>query len=165
MARVAITGVAGFIGSHVAEAALSRGFFVRGLDVIARAPAGVERVVGDVGEAAAAARLCSGADFVVHTSRSSVRAGARNCSGGSTWKARGWWRGRPAKPASVDSFTSPARWCTAALAGRRGVLSLPTPLLRMRPYAYSIEKARRDLGYEPSVGLDEGLRRLKISMN
>ena len=35
----------------------------------------------------------------------------------------------------------------------------------MRPYAYSIEKAWRDLGYEPSVGLDEGLRRLKISMN
>ena len=66
MARVAITGVAGFVGSHVAEAALSRGFFVRGLDVIDRAPAGVERVVGDVGDAAAAARLCSGADFVVH---------------------------------------------------------------------------------------------------
>src|SRR3972149_3338002 len=67
MARVAITGLAGFIGSHVAEAALSRGFFVRGLDVIDCAPAGVERVVGDVREAAAAARLCSGADFVVHT--------------------------------------------------------------------------------------------------
>ena len=315
MARVAITGVAGFIGSHVAEAALSRGFFVRGLDVIDRAPAGVERVVGDVREAAAAARLCSGADFVVHTAaivgesgrkelfwrinvegtrvvaRAAREAGVRRFVHISSVMVYGFryppgvtedgplagegnpycetkieservarafrepgnldvvalrlgdvygpgsvpWVIRPLElmrrrlfilpsggrgvlnPVHIDDVVravflaldrpvsgafnitgGAAVTCReyfsrlAALAGRRGVPSLPAPLLHagftalaalaplfgqkpiayasgvdflMRPYAYSIEKARRDLGYEPSVGLDEGLRRLKISMN
>jgi nucleoside-diphosphate-sugar epimerase len=31
----------------------------------------------------------------------------------------------------------------------------------MRPHAYSIEKARRELGYRPAVSLDEGMRRVR----
>jgi nucleoside-diphosphate-sugar epimerase len=31
----------------------------------------------------------------------------------------------------------------------------------MRPYAYSIERARRELGYEPAVDLDQGLERIR----
>jgi nucleoside-diphosphate-sugar epimerase len=30
----------------------------------------------------------------------------------------------------------------------------------MRPYAYSIEKAGRELGYVPAVGLTEGMTRV-----
>ena len=76
----------------------------------------------------------------------------------------------------------------AHAAGRRGVRTAPAKLLRpafrvvqkaaelvgreapaapsavdylMRPHAYSIEKARRELGFVPAVGFDEGLSRVR----
>ena len=53
----------------------------------------------------------------------------------------------------------------APLFGRKPIAYPSGVAFLMQPYAYSIEKARRDLGYEPSVGLDEGLRRLKASLH
>ncbi|MFW5875817.1 MAG: NAD-dependent epimerase/dehydratase family protein [Myxococcota bacterium] len=72
MQTLAITGVGGFIGKRLAERALERGFTVRGLEVSAEAAAraeglGVQVVVGDITDPAAAARMCEGADAVVHT--------------------------------------------------------------------------------------------------
>ncbi|MFW6049640.1 MAG: NAD-dependent epimerase/dehydratase family protein [Myxococcota bacterium] len=72
MQTLAITGVGGFIGARLAEVALERGMRVRGLDISSDAAAkaealGVEAVVGDITDPAAAARMCQGADAVVHT--------------------------------------------------------------------------------------------------
>ncbi len=71
-ATLAVTGVGGFIGGRIAERALARGMRVRGLeqsDAGARKAreAGVEVIVGDVGDASAAAAACAGSDVVIHT--------------------------------------------------------------------------------------------------
>jgi len=66
-----ITGVAGFIGSHLAEALLARGESVRGFDnlgtgKLANVPAGVDFVQGDLADAAAVAKVCVGVDAILH---------------------------------------------------------------------------------------------------
>jgi nucleoside-diphosphate-sugar epimerase len=45
------------------------------------------------------------------------------------------------------------------LRGNRTEINAASMLYLARPGSYSIEKARRLLGYEPAVGLDEGMRR------
>ncbi len=73
MARtVAITGIGGFIGLRLAEIARDEGHVVRGLELsregVRRAEAARHFVIeGDITDAAAAARLCDGADVVIHT--------------------------------------------------------------------------------------------------
>jgi nucleoside-diphosphate-sugar epimerase len=70
-------------------------------------------------------------------------------------------RGIPTAPAAL------LRPLFAGLAGLCAVLGREPPAARssvdylMRPHPYSIEKARRELGYQPSVGLEEGMRRVR----
>src|SRR5205807_4200337 len=75
--RVLITGGAGFIGSHLADALLARGHEVRALDNLdpqvhpgGQRPAyldeGVELLVGDVRDHRAVADALEGVDHVVH---------------------------------------------------------------------------------------------------
>jgi dTDP-L-rhamnose 4-epimerase len=76
--RVLITGGAGFIGSHVADALLAEGCKVRALDALVpqvhgpgrKRPAYLDRkvelVVGDAGHPATVARCLRNADVVVH---------------------------------------------------------------------------------------------------
>ena len=77
MATYLITGVAGFIGSHLAEALLARGdnaggrVVVRGFDNLATGtreniPAGVDFIEGDLSDADAVARACVGVDAILH---------------------------------------------------------------------------------------------------
>ncbi len=71
MAIYLITGVAGFIGSHLAEALLERGHAVRGFDNLATGrlenlPAGVDFVEGDLADAAAVAKVCRGVEAILH---------------------------------------------------------------------------------------------------
>lgn len=77
MSRVLLTGGAGFIGSHVADALLAAGHDVRVLDWLhpaahpgrarpADLPAGVEVVTGDVRDGAAVAGALRGVDHVCH---------------------------------------------------------------------------------------------------
>ena len=78
MATYLITGVAGFIGSHLAEALLQRRDAasgarntVRGLDNFATGkreniPAGVDLVEADLADADAVARACVGVDAILH---------------------------------------------------------------------------------------------------
>lgn len=71
MATYLITGVAGFIGSHLAEALLRRGDRVRGFDNFAtgrpeNVPAGVDLVKGDLADAEAVARVCARVDAILH---------------------------------------------------------------------------------------------------
>ena len=71
VATYLITGVAGFIGSHLAEALLARGDRVRGFDNFATGkpeniPAGVDFVEGDLADADAIARACIGVDAILH---------------------------------------------------------------------------------------------------
>lgn len=66
-----ITGVAGFIGSHLAEALLERGDRVRGLDNFAtgkraNVPSGVDLVEADLADADAVTRACAGVDGILH---------------------------------------------------------------------------------------------------
>ncbi|XRQ16217.1 NAD-dependent epimerase/dehydratase family protein [Actinomadura welshii] len=61
--NVTLTGSAGFIGSHVAEALTAAGHRVRGLDL---RPGGDGADVADVRDPAAVARLLRGADAVCH---------------------------------------------------------------------------------------------------
>ncbi|MCW2962744.1 MAG: putative NAD-dependent epimerase/dehydratasen [Thermoleophilia bacterium] len=82
MARVLITGGAGFIGSHVAELLLASGYQVRILDNLTpqvhgasqRAPdylnADAELIVGDVCDANAVERALRGVDKVLHLASS-----------------------------------------------------------------------------------------------
>ena len=69
--RILVTGAAGFIGSHVAEAALAAGDEVRGLDSLAPAvhdgrpgywPDTAELVNGDIRDPAAVARAVGSDD-------------------------------------------------------------------------------------------------------
>jgi UDP-glucose 4-epimerase len=71
--RVLVTGVAGFIGSHVAEDCLKEGFEVVGVDdlsggFIENVPAGVEFVEGDISDEGVVLSLFQGNkfDFVYH---------------------------------------------------------------------------------------------------
>lgn len=73
--RILVTGAAGFIGSHVVEAALAAGHEVRGMDLLAPAvhdgkpaywPAGVELVVADVRDRSAVGHALAGVDVVCH---------------------------------------------------------------------------------------------------
>jgi dTDP-L-rhamnose 4-epimerase len=73
--RILITGAAGFIGSHIADAALAAGHDVRGLDSLAPAvhdgvpdywPADAELVVGDVRDPQVVTRALDGVDAVSH---------------------------------------------------------------------------------------------------
>ena len=73
--RILITGAAGFIGSHIADAALARGHEVRGLDSMAPAvhdgvpgywPDGAELITADIRDPAAIGRALRGVDVVCH---------------------------------------------------------------------------------------------------
>src|SRR4051794_38411840 len=78
MARVLITGGAGFIGSHAANALLAAGYDVRVLDNLSPQVHGAQRhrpsylnkdaelIVGDVTDAIAVERALRGADMVLH---------------------------------------------------------------------------------------------------
>jgi UDP-glucose 4-epimerase len=66
-----ITGVAGFIGSHLAKALISQGHQVRGLDnlatgFLANVPSAVDFVEADLADAPAVARACLGVDAILH---------------------------------------------------------------------------------------------------
>ncbi len=66
-----ITGVAGFIGSHLAEALLDKGHNVRGFDnlstgKLANVPTGTDFIEGDLADADAIARACIGVDAILH---------------------------------------------------------------------------------------------------
>jgi dTDP-L-rhamnose 4-epimerase len=73
--RVLVTGAAGFIGSHVLEAARDLGYEVRGFDSLAPAvhngmpsyiPGDIEMMAGDVRDADAMSRALAGVDVVCH---------------------------------------------------------------------------------------------------
>lgn len=74
--RILVTGGAGFIGGHIVDAALARGWEVRILDsldpsVHPQLPSetpGAELMRGDVGDAASVAAALAGIDVVVHQS-------------------------------------------------------------------------------------------------
>ncbi|WP_442542452.1 NAD-dependent epimerase/dehydratase family protein [Arthrobacter sp. KN11-1C] len=74
--RLLVTGGAGFIGSHIVDAAVARGWEVRILDSLDPAvhpdrPQGIpgtDLIVGDVGDPAAVAQAVAGVDVVVHQS-------------------------------------------------------------------------------------------------
>ena len=75
---IVITGGAGFIGSHVANELLSRGYSVRALDSLVPQVHGSERrrpsylspdvelVIGDIRDADAVGRVLQNADAVLH---------------------------------------------------------------------------------------------------
>ena len=73
--RILITGAAGFIGSHIAEAALAAGHVVRGLDSLAPAvhdgvpgywPRGAELITADIRDPSAVSRALQGVQAVCH---------------------------------------------------------------------------------------------------
>lgn len=73
--RILVTGAAGFIGSHIADAALAAGHEVRGLDSLAPAvhdgrpgywPDSAELVTGDIRDPLTAAQAVDGVDAVCH---------------------------------------------------------------------------------------------------
>jgi len=71
LATYLITGVAGFIGSHLADALLARGDNVRGLDNFATGkreniPSRVDFIEADLADAAAVASVCVGVDAILH---------------------------------------------------------------------------------------------------
>jgi len=71
MGLVVVTGVAGFLGSHVADAYLAKGWQVRGIDNLLggsldNVPAGVEFYKLDLDDLDAIAPVFVGADLVIH---------------------------------------------------------------------------------------------------
>lgn len=73
--RVLVTGAAGFIGSHILEAARELGHEVRGFDSLTPAvhdgmpsyiPDDIDMVIGDVRDAGAVSRALAGVDVVCH---------------------------------------------------------------------------------------------------
>lgn len=69
--RILITGGAGFIGSHTAEAALAAGHSVRVLDDlssgdVANLPQDIELIEGDVTDERSVARAAVGCDVIIH---------------------------------------------------------------------------------------------------
>lgn len=70
--RVFITGVAGFLGSHLADAFLAEGWEVSGIDsliggYVDNVPAGVTYFEGDLGDLELVTAAMEGADLVYHT--------------------------------------------------------------------------------------------------
>jgi nucleoside-diphosphate-sugar epimerase len=71
MANYLVTGGAGFIGSHISQALVTRGHRVRVVDSFVTGYQrnirdGVEFVEGDVADPAVAARVVAGMDYVIH---------------------------------------------------------------------------------------------------
>jgi len=71
LATYLITGVAGFIGSHLADALIERGDNVRGFDnlstgKLANIPAGVDFIEADLADETAIAKACIGVDGILH---------------------------------------------------------------------------------------------------
>src|SRR5580700_11625742 len=74
LATYLITGIAGFIGSHLAEALVARGHHVRGLDNfstgrrenLAAVSTKVDLLAIDLADADAVARACRGVDGILH---------------------------------------------------------------------------------------------------
>jgi nucleoside-diphosphate-sugar epimerase len=71
MTSVLVTGGAGFIGSHLSEGLLARGYKVRVLDSLIygnrqAVPSGAEFIEGDIRDIATAARAAAGMDGVFH---------------------------------------------------------------------------------------------------
>jgi UDP-glucose 4-epimerase len=71
LANYLITGVAGFIGSHLAQAMLAQGHRVRGVDNLStglrrNVPEGVEFLETDLRDAEATAEACAGMDVILH---------------------------------------------------------------------------------------------------
>jgi UDP-glucose 4-epimerase len=71
LATYLITGVAGFIGSHLADSLLARGDSVRGFDnlstgKLSNIPAGVDFLEADLADADAVAHACIGVDAILH---------------------------------------------------------------------------------------------------
>jgi nucleoside-diphosphate-sugar epimerase len=64
--RVAVTGAAGMLGSHLTSQLLADGHTVRGVDLRPPRDTGAEYFPGDVRDAAAMARAFAGSDAVVH---------------------------------------------------------------------------------------------------
>jgi nucleoside-diphosphate-sugar epimerase len=64
--RMLVTGAAGFIGRHVVEEALRRGYRVRGTDRRATVTKGIEFVKADIRDEAQMTRLTQDQDCVVH---------------------------------------------------------------------------------------------------
>jgi len=73
------------------------------------------------------------------------------------------WLGKsgpvPTMPRGLDVFMAETIGRVARLAGKPTEMGRGTVGLLSRPGTYSIEKARRLLGYDPQVGLAEGMRR------
>ncbi len=70
--HVLITGVAGFLGSHLADAFLAKGFRVSGIDNLIggyrdNVPAGVQFFEADLSDLAAVTKAMEGVDLVYHT--------------------------------------------------------------------------------------------------
>ena len=66
-----ITGVAGFIGSHLADALIEQGHHIRGFDNLATGklsniPTAVDFIEADLADASAVARACLGVDAIFH---------------------------------------------------------------------------------------------------
>jgi nucleoside-diphosphate-sugar epimerase len=71
LATYLITGVAGFIGSHLAESLIARGDSVRGFDnlstgKLSNIPAGVDFIEADLADADAVANACIGVEAILH---------------------------------------------------------------------------------------------------
>lgn len=73
MGTYAVTGVAGFIGSNIAEKLMGRGHRVKGLDNFSTGKrenlaglGGVELIRGDIRDQATCRKVCEGADYVLH---------------------------------------------------------------------------------------------------
>ncbi len=71
MKRVLVTGGAGFIGSHLCEGLLARGYQVRALDSLVygrrdNVPAAAEFIQGDIRDLMACRRAAEGVDGIFH---------------------------------------------------------------------------------------------------
>ena len=61
-----VTGSSGFIGSHVAEEALKKGYRVKGLDLKENVNPAIEFVKGDIRDKSAVSKAMEEVDFVIH---------------------------------------------------------------------------------------------------
>lgn len=68
----------------------------------------------------------------------------------------------PTAPASVLRAVFAAASAGYSLLGREPPAAPSTVDYLMRPFPYSIEKARRELGYVPAVSLNEGMNRVRV---